>query len=131
MEVRRQGARVMLPSNTLTVEKNDRFLVALHGRAGRSGKSDELFSEIGAKVLSTVEGMVTELVVRDESSLTGQTLAASDFRQRYNSVVLAVHRNGVNITHQLAEMPLEIGDTLLVITPRTTWKPSKPPATSC
>ncbi len=118
MEVRRKGTREMHGLNTLTVEKNDRFLVALHGRAGRAGKSDELFSEIGANLLSTIDGVVTELVVRDESSLAGQTLAASDFRQRYNGVVIAVHRNGVNITHQIAEIPLEIGDTLLVITPQ-------------
>jgi len=118
MEVRRQGAREMHALNTLTVEKNDRFLVALHGRSGRRGNADELFSGIGANVLSTIEGVVTELVIRDESSLAGLTLAASDFRQRYNGVVIAVHRNGVNITHQLAEIPLEIGDTLLVITPQ-------------
>lgn len=118
MEVRRKGAREMHALNTLTVEKNDRFLVALHGRKGRSGKSGELFSEIGANLLSTIDGVVTELVIRDESSLAGRTLAASDFRQRYNGVVIAVHRNGVNITHQIAEIPLEIGDTLLVITPQ-------------
>lgn len=118
MEVRRQGAREMHALNTLTVEKNDRFLVALHGRSGRTGKADELFAEVGANLLSTIQGVVTELVIRDESSLAGQTLAASDFRQRYNSVVIAVHRDGVNITHKLAEIPLEIGDTLLVITPQ-------------
>ena len=56
--------------------------------------------------------------MRDESSLIGQSLAKTDFRQRYNSVVLAVHRNGVNITSRIAELPLEIGDTLLVITAR-------------
>jgi di/tricarboxylate transporter len=33
-------------------------------------------------------------------------------------VVLAVHRNGINITSRIAELPLEIGDTLLVITAR-------------
>lgn len=118
MEVRRQGAREMHALNTLTVEKNDRFLVALHGRKGRSGKSGELFSEIGANLLSTIDGVVTELVIRDESSLAGQTLAAADFRQRYNGVVIAVHRNGVNITHQIADIALETGDTLLVITPQ-------------
>jgi di/tricarboxylate transporter len=123
MEVRRQGAREMHALNTLTVEKNDRFLVALHGRKGRSGKSDELFSEIGANLLSTIEGVVTELVIRDESSLAGQTLAAADFRQRYNGVVMAVHRNGLNITHQIADIPLEIGDTLLVITPLNNLEP--------
>jgi di/tricarboxylate transporter len=43
-------------------------------------------------------------------------LARADFRQHYNCVVLAVHRNGENITNRIAELPLEIGDTLLVIT---------------
>ena len=118
MEVRRNGARVMLPLSSITVQKNDRFLVALHRRGRGSAKADSLFAAIGAEVLSTVDGIVSELVIRDESSLRGMTLAASDFRQRYNSVVLAVHRDGINITSQIASLPLETGDTLLVITAR-------------
>ncbi len=118
MEVRRQGTRMMKPLPEIVVEKNDRFLVALHRRRGGSTKAEELFASIGAEELSTVEGIVSELVIRDESSLTGQTLAKADFRQRYNCVVLAVHRNGVNITARIAGLPLEIGDTLLVITAR-------------
>jgi di/tricarboxylate transporter len=118
MEVRRSGARVMLPLSAIRVEKNDRFLVAIHRRRGGAAKPESLFAAIGAEVLSTVDGIVSELVVRDESSLIGLTLAKADFRQRYNSVVLAVHRNGVNITSRIAELPLEIGDTLLVITAR-------------
>ncbi len=118
MEVRRKGARVMLPLSAITVEKNDRFLVALHRRRGKAAKANALFTEIGAEVLSTVDGIVSELVIRDESSLIGQTLAGADFRQHYNCVVLAVHRNGVNITDRIANLPLEIGDTLLVITAR-------------
>lgn len=116
MEVRRKGAREMHALNTLSIEKYDRFLVALHGRRAKAGRAEDLCTEIGASLLSTVDGVVTELVIRDESSLAGQTLAAADFRQHYNSVVIAVHRNGVNISHQIAEIPLEIGDTLLVIT---------------
>lgn len=118
MEVRRKGARVMLPLSEIIVEKNDRFLVALHRRRGRAAKVDSLLSDIGAEELSTVDGIVSELVIRDESAMLGQTLARSDFRQRYNCVVLAVHRDGVNITNRIAELPLEIGDTLLVITAR-------------
>jgi di/tricarboxylate transporter len=118
MEVRRQGTRLMKPLPEIVVEKNDRFLVALHRRRGGSTKAEELLASIGAEELSTVEGIVSELVVRDESSLIGQTLAKADFRQRYNCVVLAVHRNGVNITASIAGLPLEIGDTLLVITAR-------------
>lgn len=116
MEVRRRGTRLMVPLSKLVVQENDRFLVALHRRRGGAARADTLFEEIGAQVLSTVDGIVSELVVREESSLAGRTLAASDFRQRYNCVVLAVHRNGLNITSRLAELPLDGGDTLLVIT---------------
>lgn len=118
MEVRRQGARVMLPLSEIVVEKNDRFMVALHRRRGGAAKPAELFESVGAELLSQVQGIVSELVIRDESSLIGRSLAKTDFRQRYNSVVLAVHRNGLNITSQIAELPLEMGDTLLVITAR-------------
>lgn len=116
MEVRRKGARVMVPLSRIKVEKNDRFLIAIHRRRGGGAKPEELFDRIGAESLSTVDGIVSELVIRDESSLYGRTLAESDFRQRYNCVVLAVHRNGINITSRIAELPLEAGDTLLVIT---------------
>lgn len=116
MEIRRRGARVMLPLSKIVIEKNDRFMIALHRRRGRAADSETFFSQIGAKLLSTVDGIVTELVIRDESSLNGVTLARADFRQKYNCVVLAVHRDGVNITDQISNLPLEIGDTLLVIT---------------
>lgn len=118
LEVRRNGARLMVPLSDITIERNDRFLIALHRRSGRHEKPEALFERLGLDPLSTVEGLVSELVVRDESSLIGVTLARSDFRQHYNCVVLAVHRNGVNITKQISSLPLELGDTLLVITPR-------------
>ncbi len=116
MEVRRRGARLMIPLSKIVVEKNDRFLVAIHRRRGGAANPDTLFQSIGAQVLSTVDGIVTELVVRDESSLLGKTLAAADFRQTYNCVVLALHRNGINTTSRIAELSLDVGDTLLVIT---------------
>ncbi len=116
LEIRRRGTRLMLPLSDVTVEKNDRFLVALHRRKGGAAKAQELFVKIGAQELSTVDGIVSELVVPGESSLVGKTLAAADFRQRYNCVVLAVHRNGLNITSRMADIALDRGDTLLVIT---------------
>lgn len=117
LEVRRNGQRIKAPVNTITVEKFDRFLVAVHSRGKKTVKPQDLFASVDAQILSTVDGIVTELVVRDESSLIGLTLARSDFRQKYNAVVLAVHRDGVNITKHIATLPLETGDTLLVITP--------------
>jgi di/tricarboxylate transporter len=116
MEVRRKGARLMTPLYKVVIEKNDRFMVAIHRRRGGAAQADTFFQSIGAELLSTVDGIVSELVVRDESSLLGKTLAAADFRQKYNCVVLALHRKGVNVTDRIAKLPLEDGDTLLVIT---------------
>jgi di/tricarboxylate transporter len=118
LEIRRNGARLMLPLSAITVEKNDRYLVALQRKRGKGASADVVFAGLGAEVLSTLDGIVSDLVVREESSLVGLTLADSDFRQKYNSVVLAVHRNGSNVTKSLSALPLEAGDTLLVITPR-------------
>ena len=120
LEVRRGGARLMLPLSEIVVRLNDRFLVALHGKGGRhAAKPEELIADLGAQLLATVDGLVSELVVHDESSLIGESLAQADFRQRYNSVVLAVHRGGLNITERIVNLPLETGDTLLVITALT------------
>ena len=116
VEIRRHGARLMIPLSEVKVEKNDRFLVALHRQKKGTNKGEDLFSEFGALELSTVDGIVSELVISSESSLIGTTLAESEFRQRYNCVVLAVHRDGQNITSQMADLPLDHGDTLLVIT---------------
>ena len=120
LEVRRGGARLMLPLSEIVVRLNDRFLVALHSGGGRNAaKPETLIADLGAQLIATVDGLVSELVVHDESSLVGETLAQADFRQRYNSVVLAVHRGGFNINEKIGNLPLETGDTLLVITAMT------------
>lgn len=122
MEVRRNGERMMLPVNQIVIEANDRFLIGVHGRRNKAETADELLPNLGIQTLSKIEGVVTELVITEESELINRTLAAADFRQRYNCVVLAVHRNGKNITERLANTELDHGDTLLVLTPRNNLK---------
>jgi di/tricarboxylate transporter len=118
MEVRRNGERVMKQVNQIIIEANDRFLIGVHGRRNKVETAEDLLPDMGIQTLSKIEGVVTELVITEESELINQTLAARDFRQRYNCVVLAVHRNGKNITEKLATTELDHGDTLLVLTPR-------------
>lgn len=116
LEIRRQGARLMTPLSDVVIEKNDRFLLAMHRRRGNSITIAEIFEKIGAQELSIVDGILSELVVPSESSLVGRTLSSMDFRQNYNCVALAVHRNGLNITSKISDTAVERGDTLLVIT---------------
>ena len=122
MEIRRNGERMMTPVNQIIISANDRFLIGVHGNCNKFETAEELLPGQGIQTLSKIDGVVTELVISEESELVNQTLADADFRQRYNSVVLAVHRNGHNITEKLASTDLENGDTLLVLTPRNNLK---------
>ncbi|MGI8658333.1 MAG: SLC13 family permease [Candidatus Limnocylindria bacterium] len=54
-----------------------------------------------------------EVVVGD--GFNGQTLRDIGFRARYGAAVLAMHRAGHRIPGKLGEVPLRMGDTLLVL----------------
>ena len=55
-----------------------------------------------------------EVVVSNSSPLVGQTVQKSQFRTRYNAVILAVHRKGNYIKGKIGDIQFEPGDTLLV-----------------
>jgi di/tricarboxylate transporter len=56
-----------------------------------------------------------EVVVGAGGDLVGQTLKQSDFRARYDAAVIAIHRAGHRIHAKLGDVPLHVGDTLLVL----------------
>ena len=59
---------------------------------------------------------LTEAVLSRTSPLIGLTVRESEFRQRYNAAVVAVHRNGERLTNKVGNIRLEPGDTLLLQT---------------
>ena len=59
---------------------------------------------------------LTEVVLSRTSPLVGTTVKKANFRERYNAVVIAVHRNGVRLTNKIGDIDLEPGDTLLLQT---------------
>lgn len=60
---------------------------------------------------------LTEAVLSRSSPLIGRTVRSSNFRQRYNAAVVAVHRSGERMTNKIGNIRLEPGDTLLLQTP--------------
>jgi di/tricarboxylate transporter len=66
--------------------------------------------------LETAEGgqNLVEVVVAPGSSLVGESLVSSRFRQRYDATVLALRRGGAVIRKRLDNVQLRVGDTLLV-----------------
>ena len=55
-----------------------------------------------------------ELVVAPGSSLVGETLVTSNFRQRYDATVLALRRGRELFRQRMDRVRLKVGDTLLV-----------------
>jgi di/tricarboxylate transporter len=55
-----------------------------------------------------------EIMLAPESKLIGKTLSELEFRSRYQVTVLALRHRGESLTTNLADQPLDFGDTLLV-----------------
>lgn len=120
LEVRRRDGRLLTPLNEITLEANDRILLGgsrLDRDTNDREASNALLNSNGLDRLATTEGRIMELMVAPHSRLLGRTLRGAGFRQNYSSVILAVHRSGRNVTGELSGVPLEFGDTLLLLTP--------------
>ena len=57
---------------------------------------------------------LVEVVVAPGSKLVGETLATSNFRQRYDATVLALRRGQELLRRRMDHVQLRVGDTLLV-----------------
>jgi di/tricarboxylate transporter len=57
---------------------------------------------------------LVEVVIAPGSFLAGETLASTNFRQRYDATVLALRRGGDVIRQRMDNLRLRVGDTLLV-----------------
>jgi di/tricarboxylate transporter len=68
--------------------------------------------------LDSGEHRFLEVVLAAISPLVGRTLRSADFREEYQATVLAIHRSGERIAGKLGEVPLEAGDTLLLLADR-------------
>ena len=64
--------------------------------------------------LSEIE--VTECVISNNSSLIGKMVRATDFRNRYDAAVVAIHRGGEKISGKIGDTVLKSGDLLLLYT---------------
>ena len=68
-----------------------------------------------SELIATHEGHLAEAIVGPLSELAGRGLRDLNFRQRYGLVVLAIHRRGMNLSRGFESVPLQPGDTLLVL----------------
>jgi di/tricarboxylate transporter len=81
----------------------------------------QLQSEYGLKLLpdaqhpTTNEGQIlVEVLITPGASVVGQTLRTTRFRNRFGATVLALRHRQQTVLEQLADVPLQAGDVLLV-----------------
>jgi di/tricarboxylate transporter len=114
----RQGRQIASPPKHLALRAGDRLVI--------EGRLDELleaeaFERIGvelakaeAPTIEAAEVSVVEAIVAPRSGLAGRTLRDMGFRDRYSLTVLALWREGLPIRTRFAEIPLQVGDGLLI-----------------
>lgn len=121
VEVIRHG--VALPGNPAeaALRSGDRLVLACRPSAITTAQNTDglrLFHEQDGGDLEQIaahEGEIVEGIIGPGSSLVGRTIREINFRQRFRTIVLAVHRRGQNLRDKLESLPLEQGDTLLLM----------------
>ena len=90
--------------------------------AGESEEIANLLSDGGGLTLPSVGMMsklkradVLEIVISHNSSLISKSVGEVNFRGKYDSVLLAMHRNGERVTGKLEEVKLKAGDVILLL----------------
>ncbi|MGB6220441.1 SLC13 family permease [Haloferula sp.] len=117
IEIRRRGRILEANLKEIILEQGDRLLI----RTGTKGvaelhRSDDVSLGMGEELdaLEQREAVLLEGMIGPNSRLAGRSLADIAFRQSYGSLILAIHREGQNITKDFETLRLEFGDTLLV-----------------
>jgi di/tricarboxylate transporter len=83
---------------------------------------DLINSDLGIQLPTTARAYdsdkaeIVEAVMNNFSSLINKTVKKSDFRNRYNAAIVAIHRNGKRLSGRIGDMTLQAGDLLLLYT---------------
>ncbi|MFO7943043.1 MAG: SLC13 family permease [Anaerolineales bacterium] len=117
--VERGEEEMLAPQADLVLQEDDRLLV--------KGPRDELLRvkdrvgvDIEAEVNLTLSDLETtriglvEAVLLHQSPLVGKTLEQVHFRHRYGVQVLGINRRGKTLSKKISQIPLQVGDILLL-----------------
>jgi di/tricarboxylate transporter len=120
LEIIRNG--VAVPGNLAEtqLEAGDRLVLACRPSGfvqARSVQGLKLSVEEreGLETISAHEGSIVEGVIGPRSTITGKTIRELNFRQRFRMIILAIHRRGINMRDRIDSLPLEQGDTILMM----------------
>ncbi len=89
-------------------------VVVVVGWSPNSGVELGIEGGLGLQELQTESAVLIEGVIGPGSSLLGRSIKELNFRERYDVIILALHRRGVNLRDKFENVRLAFGDTILV-----------------
>ena len=95
----------------LIIEASQSDLLKIKDTAGIEIKADVHLSDPD---LAAEDTALVEAALLPGSPLIGRTLNRSRFRQRYGLQVLGINHRGTNVVRKLSQVPLQLGDVLLL-----------------
>jgi di/tricarboxylate transporter len=114
----KRGARDFFsPQSDEAIQSGDTLLLV--GRAERISKLTDLDVKIQPETQPiTAFGIaLIELILAPYSAYVGKTIKEMNFRRKYGFTVIALLRRGRNYRTDVGGIPLELGDSLLIIGP--------------
>lgn len=105
------ATRELQADDVLLVEGSREEIVKITDRADIDIKGDLKLSD---PALQAEEIRLIEVILLPRSPLLGQTLRGYRFRERYGLQVLALYRHGETIRSKISQIPLRVGDVLLI-----------------
>lgn len=106
----RTGRRLRA-GDILLVEGDRNSLLRSNAAVGLELRGD---LKLNAPQLQDDDLQLVEVILMPNSPLLGVTLAQYRFRERYGLQVLAVYRHGETLQRKISQMPLRVGDVLLI-----------------
>ena len=113
VEVVRQGKLITPVSPELIIQADDKLIFS-----GNVKNLDTLSHIKGLKTFAETDGILrenlTEVIVSNRAQLIGQTIKALGFRALFDAAVVAIRRDGEQLSGKLGEIKLQAGDFLLL-----------------
>jgi di/tricarboxylate transporter len=114
----KRGARNFFsPQLNEAIQSGDTLLLV--GREERISKLTDLGVKIQPETqpITTLGSALIELILAPHSAYVGKTIKEINFRRKYGFTVIALLRRGRNYRTDVGGIPLELGDSLLIIGP--------------
>ncbi len=118
VEIYRAGRVISPVSPEEVLEEGDLLFFA----GNTSDIVDLIHSGVGIQLPTTARSYdsdkaeIVEAVMNNFSSLINKTVKKSNFRNRYNAAIVAIHRNGERLRGRIGDISLQAGDLLLLYT---------------